>query len=99
MGLHQGSVLSPFLLALVVDLVTKFVRKGVLSELLCANDLVRMSETIDGLRDKFLKLKVFESKRLKVNLGKTQVMVSCGITMDSLAKTKFDPCGVCILNA
>ena len=40
-GMHQGSVLSPFLFAVVVDIVTA------LSELLYADDLVLMSETMD----------------------------------------------------
>ena len=51
MGMHHGSVLSPFLFALVVDVVTEFDREGVLSELLYADDLVLMSETTKGLRD------------------------------------------------
>ena len=37
-GLHQGSVLSPFIFALVVDVVTEFVREGSLSELLYADE-------------------------------------------------------------
>ena len=54
-----------------------------LSELLYADDLVLMSETVDGLRDKILKWKeAFESKGLKVNIGKTKVTVSGSITMD-----------------
>ena len=74
--MHQGSVLSTYLFALVVDVVAEFAREGELSELLYVDDLVLMSETIDGLRDKFLKWKeTFESKGLKVNLGKTKVMV------------------------
>ena len=52
-GMHQGSVMSPFLFAVVVDVVTEFAREGALSELLIANDLVLMSETIEGLRNKF----------------------------------------------
>ena len=52
-----------------------------------------MSETIKGLRDKSLKWKeTFESKGLKVNLGKTKVMVNSGITQDGLSKRKVDPC-------
>ena len=31
-GMHQGSVLSPFLLAVVVDVVTEFAGEGALSE-------------------------------------------------------------------
>ena len=33
-GMHQGSVLSHFLFAVVVDVVTEFTREGALSELL-----------------------------------------------------------------
>ena len=51
--MYQGSVLSPFF-AMVVDAVTEFVRENALSELLCADDLVLMSETIEGLSNKFL---------------------------------------------
>ena len=62
MGMHQGSVLSPFLFAVVVE--------GALSELLYADDFVLMRETIKGLIDKFLEWKeTFESKGLKVCLG------------------------------
>ena len=56
LGMHQGSVLSPFLFAGVVDVVTEFAREGALSELLYADDLVLMSVTIMGLRNKFLKM-------------------------------------------
>ena len=52
-GMHQGSVLSPFLFAVVADVVTELVREGALSELLYADDLVLMSETIMGLGNKF----------------------------------------------
>ena len=98
MGMHQGSVLSTYLFALVVDVVAEFAREGELSELLYVDDLVLMSETIDGLRDKFLKWKeTFESKGLKVNLGKTKVMVSSSIAQDGLSKSKVDPCRVCKL--
>ena len=45
-GIHQGSVLSRFLFAVVVDVVTEFARDGVLRGLLHADDLVLMSETI-----------------------------------------------------
>ena len=39
-GLHQGSVLSPFLFALVLDVVTEFAREGVICVLFYADDLV-----------------------------------------------------------
>ena len=63
--------------AVVVGAFTELVREGVLSELLCADDLALMSEIIEGLRNKFLKWKVIiESEGLKVNVWKTNVMVS-----------------------
>ena len=37
------------------------------------------------------------SKDLKVNPGKTKVMVSSGITKDGLSKSKVDSCEVCTL--
>ena len=54
-GMHEGSVLSPFLFAVVVDVVTELVREGVLSELLYAGDLVLMSEMIKEFRNKLIK--------------------------------------------
>ena len=65
-------VVLSLLLAVTVDVVTEFAREGALSELLYADDLVLMSEIIEGLRNKFFKwMEVFESKGLKANLGKT----------------------------
>ena len=48
-------MLSPFLFTVEVDVVIEFAREGVPIELLYSGDLILMSETIDGLRDKFLK--------------------------------------------
>ena len=48
-------MLSPFLLALLVDVVTEFSRA--LSKLLYADDVVQMSEKIDGLMDKLFRWK------------------------------------------
>ena len=57
-----------------------------------------MSETIKGVRNKFMKCKeAFESKGLKVNLGETKLMVSSSITKDGMSKSKVDPFGVCCL--
>ena len=60
-----------------------------------------MSETIVGHRNEFLKWKeAFESKGLRVNLGKTNVMVSGSITTkDGMSESKVDPCRVCSLRA
>ena len=83
---------------MVVDVVAELSRDHALSELLYTVDIVLLSETIEGLRNEFLKWKkAFESKGFKVNLGKTNVMVSGGIKKDGMSKSKVDPCGVCIM--
>ena len=93
-GVHQGSMLSPLVFAIVVDMVTESVRNGFMNEMLYADDLVLMSETMEGLREKFWKWKeAFESKGLKVNLGKTKVVVSGAEGEVSLCKV--DPCDIC----
>ena len=52
-GVHQGSVLSPLLCAIVVDVITENARRGVVNELLCADDLVLMSEDMKDLKGRF----------------------------------------------
>ena len=51
-GVHQGSVLSPLLLAIVVE-VTEKPRMDVVNELLYVDDLVLMSETMEDLKESF----------------------------------------------
>ena len=93
--MHQGSVLSKFAYAIVIDMVTESARNGLMSaEMLYADDLVLMSETMEGLRVKFWKWKeAFESKGLKVNLGKTKVVVSGA--EGEVSVSKVDPRGIC----
>ena len=43
-GVHKGFGLSPLLRAIVVDVITQTARKGVVNELLYADDLVITSE-------------------------------------------------------
>ena len=58
-GVHQGSVLSPLVFAIMVDVVMENMRNGLMSEMLYADDFVLTSETMDpeGLREKFWKWK------------------------------------------
>ena len=76
-GVHQGSVLSPLLFAIAVDVISENAREGLMNKILFADDLVLMSESMENLKEKFLQLKeTFESKGLKVNLKKTKVLVN-----------------------
>ena len=83
-----------FFFAVVVDVVAEFDIECALSELLYADDLVLMSETIEGVGNKFLKWKAFGRKGLKVNIGKTKVTVCGGIANYGLSKSKVSACGV-----
>ena len=76
-GVHQGSVLSPLIFAIVVDVVTEYARAGLLNEILHADDLVLMSESLDDLKEKLQRWRsALEDKGLKVNVGKTEMTVS-----------------------
>ena len=75
-GVHQGSVLSPFLFAIVMNAICEDVREGLLFEILYADDLVLMADSMEELLIKFDEWKTaIEKKGLKVNLGKTKVMI------------------------
>ena len=52
-GVHQGSVISPLIFAVVVDTVIEQARKGLLNEILYADDLVLMSENLEDSRERF----------------------------------------------
>ena len=76
-GVHQRSVLPPLLFTIVVDVITENATRGVVNELLYADDLVIMSEDMEDLKERFWNWKdVLESKGLKVNARKTKLMVS-----------------------
>ena len=73
-GVNQESVLSLSLFAIMVDVVTENAREGLIKKLLYADDLVLMSETMESLKEKFLKWRsALESKGLKENLEKMKV--------------------------
>ena len=50
-GVHQESVLSHLLFAMVIDEITENARKGWLKLILYADDLVQMGETMEELRE------------------------------------------------
>ena len=59
-GLQQGSTLSPLLFLIVMYRVSKKVRGGLSLEVLYADDLVLMAQSLDELRDKLRKWKRYE---------------------------------------
>ena len=62
-GVHQGSVMLPLLLAILVDVITENAKRGVVNELVYADDLVLMSETMEDLKERFWNQKdALESK-------------------------------------
>ena len=48
-GVHQGSVLSPLLFAIIVTVIIEKARKGVVNELLYTDDLALMSKTMEDI--------------------------------------------------
>ena len=65
-----------------------------MKQILYADDLVLMGETMEELRENFDEWReAFESKGMRVNLGKMKLMVS-GMEEETL-DSKIDPCGVC----
>ena len=93
-GVLQGSVLSPLIFGIVVDVVTEHARKGLLNKILYEDDLVLMSERLDDLRERLQRWRsALEDKGLKVNVGKTKMMVRR--TEGEITSSKIDPCGIC----
>ena len=71
-SVRQGSVLSPLLFAIAVDVISENAREGLMNKILYANNLVLISKSKENLKEKFLKWReLFESNGLKVNLKKT----------------------------
>ena len=92
-GIHQGSILSPFIFAVVMDVVTEEVAKEG-HALMYADGLVLICETKEEARQRFVAWRnALESKGLKVNISKTKVM-RCA--RDGVLKeAAVDPCSMC----
>ena len=95
-SLHQGSVLSPLLFAAVMDVVSSETRSDLPSELLYADDLVIMAPTMEQLgRRRVAEWRAsLLDKELKVNAGKSKVMVGSSGGKMIVNSGKW-PCGVC----
>ena len=84
-GLYQGSALSPFLFLLITDMLSEEVWNEELGELLYADDLVIAAENEDLLRRVGEWQESLERGCLKVNVNKTEVMISSKKSRDRLA--------------
>ena len=95
-GVHQGSCLSPLLFITVLEALSQEFRTGCPWENLYADDLVIISESLEELQQKLFLWKTnMEEKGLRVNMGKTKVLIS-GPNLDVLQKSGKYPCAVCL---
>ena len=80
-GVHQGSVLSPLLFIIVLEALSR--------------DLVIIADSLEECVRRLLIWKeAMEKKGLRVNAGKTKVMI-CGTGLDLLQSSGEYPCAVC----
>ena len=94
-GVHQGSVLSPLLFIIVLEALSREFRAGVPWEDLYADDLVIIADSLEEcVRRLLIWKKAIEKKGLRVNAGKTKVMI-CGAGLDLLQSSGEYPCAVC----
>ena len=76
-GVHQGSVLSPILFAIVLKALSPGFSAELPWELLYDDDLVIMADSLDELSVKLERWKAeLSAKGLKVNTKKTKTMIS-----------------------
>ena len=79
-GLHQGSALSPFLFAIIMDMWTKDVRKDAPWDMMFADDVVLCREDREELEASVERWrKVLEERGLKVSGQKTEYLQAGGV--------------------
>ena len=94
-GVHQGSALSPLLFIIILEALSREFRTGVPCELLYANDLALIAESLEECIAKFEASKSgMECKGLRVNSKKMKFLLS-GIGLGQLRDSGAFPCGVC----
>ncbi|VFQ84101.1 unnamed protein product [Cuscuta campestris] len=72
---REWSVLSPFLFALVMDVLTQGVQEGVPWCMLFADDIVLIDDTREGLNDKLERWRLaLETKGFRISRNKTEYM-------------------------
>jgi hypothetical protein len=74
-GLHQGSALSPYLFALVMDEVTRDIQGGIPWCILFVDDMVLVDESRTGVDQKLeLWRRTLEAKGFRLSRSKTEYM-------------------------
>ncbi|KAL6538155.1 hypothetical protein OROGR_012143 [Orobanche gracilis] len=74
-GVHQGSALSPFLFAIVMDELTSSLQDGIPWCMLFADDIVLVDETKEGVETKLeLWRRSLESRGFKLSRNKTEYL-------------------------
>ena len=86
-GVHQGSVLSPLLFIIVLEALSREFRSGVPWEDLYAESLEECVRRLLTWKE------AVEKKGLRVNAGKTKIMI-CGSGLDFLQSSGKFPCAV-----
>ena len=94
-GVHQGSVLCLLLFIIVLEALSQEFCSGVPWEDLYADNLVIITELLEECVRRLLTWKeAMEKKGLRVNAGKTKIMI-CGMGLDLLQSSGEFPCAVC----
>ena len=73
-GLHQGSALSPFLFAVIMDRLTDEVRREPLWTMLFADDIVIFKETREEVEQRLESWKYALERGMKVSRSKTEYL-------------------------
>ena len=88
-GLPQGSALSPFLFAVVMDRLTDEVRREPPWTMLFADDIVILEETREEVEQRLKSWKyALERRRMKVSRSKTEYFCINGGNDDKTVKMK-----------
>ncbi|GKD14150.1 ataxia telangiectasia mutated family protein [Tanacetum coccineum] len=74
-GLHQGSAISPYLFALILDEISRGIQEDVPWCMIFADDIVLIAESAEGLNSRLEKWrKALEDKGLRISRDKTEYL-------------------------
>ena len=94
-GVHQRSVLSPLLFIIMLKVLSREFRAGVPWKDIYADELVIIADSMEECVRRLLTWnESMERKGLRVNTGKTKIMI-CGLRLDLLQSSGKFPCALC----